>query len=219
VTNRTSAERSTEPPASWSRASLAGRDVGIGYGALVVVVGLALALASPSVADAVVRGSSTNLDNLRLHPPLVLVVSAVVEPSLWDLWIVVPLVWALGELQRRLGRAAVVVAVALGHVGATLFVATILTAGIAHGRVALSAAAATDVGVSYGLATVLGLLTAGVRPPRRRWFRLVPTVGFIVVLWWDRTFTDLGHLAAWVVGLGLSVLVVRAEAMGRQTGG
>jgi len=186
------------------------------YCALVVLVAGALAVVTPAAADDVVRNSSTNLDNLRAHPPFVLVVSAFVEPSLLELWIVVPLVWALGAVQRWLGRASVVVTVALGHIGATLFVATILTAGIAKGRVALSAAEATDVGVSYGLAAALAVLTARVTPTRRRWARLLPTAALVVVVWWDRSFTDLGHLAAWTIGLGLSVLVEHAGRLGRE---
>ena len=189
-----------------------GRDLAIGYAVVVVVTALWLSLVRAPVADRVILSSSTNLVNLRLHPPFVLAVSAFVEPSIRQLWIVVPLVWALGAPQRWLGRAAVVVTVLLGHVGATLFVATVLTAGIVHGRIALSEATATDVGVSYGLVAVLGLLSAALVPgARRRWYLAAFTAGFVLALVAGRSFTDLGHLIAWILGLALALLVHRAR--------
>jgi hypothetical protein len=196
-----------------SRAWWRGRDVALGYAAVVAVVAVGLAVVPTAMADRVISSSSTNLVNLRQHPPFVMVVSAFVEPSLWDLWIVVPLVWALGEVQRWLGRAGVLVVSVLGHVGATLFVSTVLTAGIAKGRIALAEASATDVGVSYVLVAVLGLLTARTDDARRRWYVGGLSAFFLASLLIARSFTDLGHLVAWVMGLSLSVLVSRA---GRQ---
>jgi len=187
-----------------------GREVALAYAAVVVVVGVGLAFAPGAVADRVISSSSTNVLNLRQHPPFVMVVSAFVEPSPWDLWIVVPLVWALGEVQRWLGRAGVLVATVLGHVGATLFVATVLSAGLAKGRIALAEASATDVGVSYALVTVLGLLVARTDGARRRWYAAGLSLYFVGSLLIVRSFTDLGHLVAWVLGLSLAVLVSRA---------
>ena len=101
----------------------------------------------------------------------------------------------------------------MGHIGATLSVATILTAGIAHGRISLAEQHATDVGVSYGLVAVAGLLVA--RIPRR-WARpTAPAVSvtLVGVLLMNRTFTDLGHVVAWLIGLGMALLVLRARAV------
>lgn len=184
-----------------------GRDLGLGYAAVVIGTAVGLALIPPGDAQRVVLSSSTNVVNLRQHPPFVLVVSAFVEPSLAQLWIVLPLVWALGALQRRLGRAAVAVTVVLGHVGATLFVSTVLTAGIAKGRISLAEATATDVGVSYGLVAALGVLTAYAPARWRSRYRVGVTVVLLGVLLAARSFTDLGHLVAWGTGLALSVLV------------
>jgi hypothetical protein len=197
------------------RRLLRGRDLAFGYAGLVVVVTVLLAAAPDRVADRFVLDSSTNLANLRDHPPFVLAASAFIEPSPTQLWIVPVMVVVYGTLQRWLGRAAVVVTAVLGHVGATLFVATMLAAGIAHGRLSLAVAEVTDVGVSYGLAAAAGLLAA--RVPRR-WLRPyllglgTVLVGLLLV---DRSFTDLGHLAAWLIGLGLALLVSRAAAAPR----
>lgn len=189
-----------------------GRDVALAYAAVVVAVALTLAVLPQGTADAVVLRSSTNLVNLRLHPPFVIAVSAFVEPSLADLVLVVPLVWAFGALQRRVGRAALVAAAVLGHLTATLVVSTLLLAGITKGRIALAEAVAPDVGVSYALVAVLGLLTAWAPPVRRRRFVAGGTAAFVALLVVSRTFTDLGHLVAWSVGLALALLVRQATA-------
>jgi hypothetical protein len=191
-----------------------GRDVALAYGAVVLVVAVALNLLPQDVADTVVLKVSTNLVNLRQHPPFVVAVSAFVEPSLLGLVLVVPLVWAFGALQRRVGRAALVTSAVLGHLTATLVVSTVLLAGIAKGRIALAEATASDVGVSYALVTVLGLLTAWAPAARRRWFLVGGTGGLVGLLLVSRTFTDLGHLVGWAVGLSLALLVVRVTAAG-----
>ncbi|HET9655973.1 MAG TPA: rhomboid-like protein [Kineosporiaceae bacterium] len=192
---------------------LLGSDLALGYAGVVTALAVTLTMLPVRVADHLVIDSSTNLANLRAHPPFVLVVSAFVEPSVWQLWILVPLLLAYAELQRWLGRAAVVITAVLGHVGATLFVSTILAAGIAHGRIALSVRNATDVGVSYGLVAVLGLLTARIPRRWRPWYVIGLTLGFVVSLLGWRSFTELGHFSAWVIGLGLAVLVHRAQRL------
>lgn len=190
---------------------LTGSDLALGYAGVVAVLAVTLTMLPARVADRFVVDSSTNLENLRAHPPFVLVVSAFVEPSVGQLWVLVPLLLAYGELQRWLGRGAVVVTAVLGHVGATLFVSTILAAGIAHGRIELSVRNATDVGVSYGLVAVLGLLAARVPGPGRAWYVAGLTAAFVVALVVWRGFTDLGHLSAWAIGLGLALLVHQAQ--------
>jgi hypothetical protein len=99
----------------------------------------------------------------------------------------------------------------IGHVGATLVVATALTAGIVHGRIALAEVAATDVGVSYGLVTVAGLLAARVSPRVSGAYRALLSAALVGALLFGRSFTDLGHLVGWLLGLGLALLVSRAR--------
>lgn len=192
-------------------AAVRGRDLAVSYAGVVIVVAIALSLVPSRVADRFILDSSTNLVNLRQHPPFVLVVSAFVEPAVWHVWIVVPLVWAYGTLQRWLGRGAVLITVVLGHVGTTLFVATVLTAGMVHGRIALAEDRATDVGVSYGLVTVMGLLSLRVPPRWQGWYLAGISLGLVGQLLIVRSFTDLGHLVAWILGLGLALLVGRAQ--------
>ncbi|WP_088287882.1 rhomboid-like protein [Kineosporia sp. A_224] len=199
--------------ARWVR----GRDVAVTYGAVVAVAAVLLQVAPDAVAQEVVLRSSTNLVNLRQHLPFALVVSAFLVPTPAQVLLVVPLVWALGAVQRRLGRGAVVLTAALGHVGATLVVSTMLLAGITHGRVALSVATAPDVGVSYVLVAALGLLTVWAPQGRRRPLVLAGSAVLGTVLAVDRAFTDLGHLAAWLLGLALASFVGRAARAARET--
>ena len=196
-----------------------GRDVALGYAAVVCTTTLALALVPDAVARKVIFSSSTNLVNLRSHPPFVLVVSAFVEPSVRELWVVLPMLWALGALQRWMGRTVVVISAGLGHVGATLAVSTVLAAGIARNRIAPAEQAATDVGISYGLVAVVGVLAARLTGVRRRWYISGFTADFVAAFLLSRSFTDLGHLFAWLLGLALAALVSRARRLGPEPAG
>jgi hypothetical protein len=142
----------------------------------------------------------------------VLFASAFVISPVAGLWIVVPMVVAYGELQRWLGRVSLFVVAVLGHVGATLFVATMEITELAKGRVGFSIAVSPDVGVSYGLAAVAGVLVVRVPDTWRRRYviaSLIVIVGQFLIL---RNFTGLGHLSAWLIGLAVAAPV--SNAMG-----
>ena len=196
------------------------RDAAVSYAVVVLVLAVAIGLLPGRLAQRFVINSSTNLANLRSHPPYVLLVSAFVISPLWQVWILAPAVWVYGEIQRWLGRGSVLVVAVLGHVGATLFVATMISAGIAHGQVSLAEARGADVGVSYGLVTAMGLLAARLPVHRRAgglgWVTRDVYVGLVsaalvLLLVLDRSFTDLGHLSAWGIGLSLAWLLVQAS--------
>jgi rhomboid family protein len=189
---------------------LRGTDLAWAYAAVVVVVAVIVRVLPGTRTQDVVLDSSTNLVNLRDNPLLVLGASAFVVAPLWELWILVPLLVAFGAAQRWLGRTATVIVAALGHVGATLVVAVLLAAGIQDGRLSPAVARAPDVGVSYGLATIAGLLVVRVPPRLRRRYvlgLLAVVVGPLLV---RPGFTYLGHLIALLLGFALAVLVSRA---------
>lgn len=201
----------------WSRLTpwFRGADVGWTYAAVVVVVAVVLRVLPGTTTRDLVLDSSTNLDNLRETPLLVLGASAFVVAPLSGLWILVPLVAVFGAAQRWLGRAATVIAAALGHVGVTLFVAVLLAAGIDDGRLSPTLAGAEDVGVSYAVATLAGLLVGRVPRRPRPWYALgllVLVVGALVI---GPDFTDVGHLTAVLLGFALAVLVAAGRARGR----
>jgi len=108
---------------------------------------------------------------------------------------------ALGELVWR-GRG-LILAFAVGHVGATLLVALGLAAAIGAGWLPISVAHASDVGISYGAAAVLGGLTTAI-PPRWRPTWIGWWLGTALVAASGADFTAVGHLLALMLGMGLS---------------
>lgn len=191
--------------------SLRRADVGWAYAAVVVVVAIAVRVLPGTRTQDLVLDSSTNLDNLRHTPLLVLGASAFVVSPLWGLWILAPLVVLFAAAQRWLGRAATVIVAVLGHVGATLLVAVLLAAGIDDGVVDADLARAPDVGVSYGLAAVAGVLVGRVPRRWRPWYALAVLAVAAGSLLLDQDFTGVGHVTAVLLGFALAVLTARRE--------
>ena len=118
-----------------------------------------------------------------------------------------------GAAQRWLGATATAVVAVLGHVGATLFVAVLLAAGLTHGVLAPEIAEAPDVGVSYGLVAVAGLLAARVPAGwRRRAYVLALLAYCLLPALVDPDFSDAGHLTAAFIGVAVAVVSHRAAA-------
>ena len=191
--------------------SLRRADVAWTYAAVVVVVAVVVRVLPGTRPEDLVLDSSTNLDNLRHTPLLVLGASAFVVSPLWGLWILAPLVVVFAAAQRWLGRAATVIVAVLGHVGATLFVAVLLAAGINDGVVDAAEARAPDVGVSYGLAAVAGVLVGRVPRRWRPWYALGVLAVAAVSLLLDQDFTGVGHVTAVLLGFALAVLTARRD--------
>jgi rhomboid family protein len=195
-----------------------GRDIGIVYGAIVIVLSLWIGLHSDATVRKLVENVSTNLDNMRSTPLAVLAASAFVVSPLTQLLLVPVVVFVFGVVQRWLGRIALVAVWVFGHVGATLFVMAMeinaLYRHIAH----FSLVVKPDVGVSYGMAAAIGLLCA--RVPRRRRIpyalACLAVTGGMFAIW--PGFTSLGHLTAIVIGLGMAAAVHGGEtaALGAQ---
>lgn len=181
-----------------------GREVGMGYASVVVIVTAVLEALPEATKERIVQEASTNLVNLHDRPLTVLTASAFVLSS-WTSLVQMPLiVVGYGGVQRWLGWKASVLAGGLGHVGATLFVASILLTGINRGTVDLRVATESDVGISYGLASVAGVLVA--RVPRG-WLPLylASMGGYLVYgLVVDRSSTAVGHVAAFGIGSALA---------------
>ncbi len=190
-------------------------DIAMIYGAIVALVAVTLQLLPDSVHQDVVVHASTNLVNLRQRPLYVLLVSAFVVSNLPGLWLLPWLMVSYAASQRWLGRLATVFVAVLGHVGATLFVSVLLSAGIWHHWVSRTVAREPDVGVSYGLACLAGLLVMQVP---RRWRGVY--AGFLVLFFAGPlvvrvTFTDVGHITALLTGFGLALLTARASTAPR----
>jgi hypothetical protein len=185
-------------------ARLARVRVTLAYAVIVTCVTVALYALGPQVQDRVIRHASTNLHNLSHgHLGTLLGSAFVIDAGPIYVWLPgLVCLLALAELLWRSGR--LVVAFVTGHVGATLLVAVGLTAAVEIGWLPLSVSRATDVGMSYGAAAVLGSLTAAI--PRRwlaAWLGWWLAAGVAVVAV-GRDFTDVGHAVALALGMLVS---------------
>ncbi len=193
-----------------------GRDLAVGYGLVLLVLTVFLAVLPDRVHDHLVLRSSTNLANLRDDPLVVLFVSAFVLPSSFSLWVLPLLVAGYGATQRWLGRTATLLVALFGHVFATVFVAVLLAAGIAHHQLDRSVAREPDVGASYGLAAVLAVLVYRLPPFLRRCLAVGGSVLLVGLVLVSETFTDLGHLTAWLIGLAMGEVGAAAGRSARR---
>src|SRR5690242_17109147 len=185
--------------------------VTVAYAVSVTCVTIALYALGPAVQDRVIRHVSTNLHNLSHGRFGTLLGSAfVVDAGPIYVWLPgLVCLLAVAELTFRSGLLAATFAV--GHVGATLLVAAGLTAAVEFGWLPLSVSRATDVGMSYGAAAVLGSLTAAIpgrwRPAWIGWFMAVGIA--IVVVGHD--FTDVGHVVALALGMLVATRLRRPQ--------
>jgi len=173
------------------------------YAVVLIGVSLTLTMLGPHARDAAVSRMSTNLHNLRHGHMGTLVGSAFVDDGgavyIWLPGLVCLL--ALGELIWR--SKGLVVAFAVGHIGATLIVAAGLATALEAGLLPMSVARASDVGVSYGAVCVLGALTTSI-PSRWRAVWIGWWLGVAVVAAMGGDFTAFGHIFALLLGIRLS---------------
>jgi hypothetical protein len=176
--------------------------VTIAYAVILTGVTTALTMLGPRVQERVVSHASTNLHNLSHGHLGTLIVSAVVVDA-GPIYVWLPGLMCLMALAELLWRGRrLVIAFVVGHIGATLLVATGLTAAVGLGWLsAADVTRATDVGMSYGASAVLGSLSAAiprrVRPAWTGWW-LAVAVAVVTV---GRDFTDAGHAVALVLGM------------------
>jgi hypothetical protein len=174
--------------------------VTVAYAVILTGVSSALVALGPAVQNRVISHASTNLHNLSHGHLGTLFVSAfVIEAGPIYVWLPgLMCLMALAELMWRSRR--LMVAFAVGHVGATLLVAVGLTAAVELGWLSADVTRATDVGMSYGASAVLGALRAAIpsrlRPAWTGWWIAVAAAVVAV----NRDFTDVGHAAALVLG-------------------
>jgi hypothetical protein len=171
------------------------------YAVVLVVVTTTLLKLGPGVQGRVFQHASTNLHNLSHgHVGTLLGSAFVVDAGPMYVWLPgLVCLLGVGELIWRSGR--LLVAFAVGHVGATLLVASGLTAAVRFGWLPLSVSRAIDVGTSYGATSVLGALTPAV-PTRWRstWIGWWLAVAAVVIAG-GTDFTGVGHVVALILGM------------------
>jgi hypothetical protein len=157
---------------------------------------------SPGLRLGVLHSISTNLVELHRHPVRVLVASAFwTEPpsGFFFYALLFELVHATAE--RWLGTARWLLVAATAHIGATLVSQKAVFFDIRDDRLPRSLAHTIDIGVSYGLAGVVGVLAYRVPRPWRWGYLAVVLPFFGYPVFNDGSFTDLGHFSAVLIGL------------------
>jgi hypothetical protein len=157
----------------------------------------------PIASPIVLASASTNLHNMSVHPIAVLVVSAFLMSSAAAIVPMALLVTGvMAPVERAIGTARTLVAFAAGHVGATLITVLGIAFGVARGWLPAALEAAIDVGPSYGLASISGVLAAQLPTRRRRWSVIAVLFGVGGLAFaLDPGFTAAGHVIALVLGL------------------
>ncbi|MDJ0341225.1 hypothetical protein QMK19_06980 [Streptomyces sp. H10-C2] len=150
--------------------------------------------------EELLRAHSTNVDNLRARHWHTLLTSAFLAEEPLDPGYGAVLLGVLGGAETVWGPRRTASVFAFGHLGASLLV----YGGLRAAGASKTTQSAVDVGSSYGLNAVLG--AAAVSLPHRAG-RAVAAAGLLTMvvrplLRERRTFTDAGHLAALLLGLG-----------------
>jgi hypothetical protein len=175
--------------------------VTIVYGVLLAGVYAWLLTLSPAQQQRIFADTSTNLHNLRHGHFGTLVTSAfVVDAGPIANWLPGLLcILAIAELLWRSGR--LIVALVVGHVGATLLVGVGLAAAVTWGWLNPAVVVEEDVGMSYAATAVLGTVTAALprrwRPAWIGWWLAVGATAIVM----NADFADVGHTVALLLGM------------------
>jgi hypothetical protein len=147
---------------------------------------------------------STNLHELSHNPVRVLISSALwIDGGHWWPYLILYSVFH-APAERWLGTARWLAVVVVSHVGATYISQSIVYYGIRHGTAPQSAAFISDIGVSYALAGVEGVLTFLITSPWRYAYAAVLIVYYGDPVLRDSgytAFTDVGHFTALLLGM------------------
>lgn len=162
----------------------------------------ALVHMSPRMRKYFLFTHSTNLEQLRHHPIKVLITSAFwTETPSFLFWFLVFNLFSV-PVERWLGTRRWLAVVAIAHVGATLVSQGTVNVLINAGVMSRHNAFVLDIGVSYAVSGAVGMLTWFLARPLR-WYYLGGAAAFYAyLLISDSDFTNLGHLTAFLIGLG-----------------
>ncbi|MFD5617499.1 rhomboid-like protein [Streptomyces yangpuensis] len=169
---------------------------------IIAVTSIIVAIAPDQLDRVLLHRNSSNIHQLVQHPVRALISSAfwIANPASLALYAVLFEVFH-APVERWLGTLRWLVIVATAHVVATLISQKVLLTAIQDHRAPRSMTHVVDIGVSYGLAASIGVLTYRLPSPWR-WLYLAGAVAFFgIPLATGGTFTDLGHAIALAVGL------------------
>jgi hypothetical protein len=173
---------------------------------IIAVTTLVLRGVDAPTTTRILRHQSTNLLQMSRDAPRVLVLSAFLLDNGRILYEALLFTAVLAPVERWVGTYRWLATFAAGHVGATLATTVGIWLQVREGA-ERGLVYPVDVGVSYGLMAVAGLLTYRLRRPwALAWLALMALdVGRPVIT--TGTFTDWGHLVAFGIGLAMGPLV------------
>jgi len=154
----------------------------------------------------ILRQQSTNLFQMTRDAPRVLVLSAFLLDNGRLLVQAAYFTAIVAPVERWIGTYRWLATFAAGHVGATLATTVGIWLQVRQGT-EQGLVYPVDVGVSYGVVAMAGVLVYRLRRPwNYLWFAVVAVrVGAAVIS--TGTFTDWGHLVAFGIGLAIGPLV------------
>ncbi|WP_235677824.1 rhomboid-like protein [Mycolicibacterium sarraceniae] len=147
------------------------------------------------------RQDSTNLHHLASDPIRVLITSLLwLDGASWWPYLVMFCLF-LAPAERWLGHLRFVIAGLIAHI-----VATYLSEGFLYWQIQEAAVSprflnARDIGVSYFVVGIVGLLTYHIARPWRWLYLIAACCWFVGAVLINPTFTPIGHLTALIVGL------------------
>ncbi|MEV6357437.1 rhomboid-like protein [Streptomyces hydrogenans] len=183
--------------------------------AVIAVTSLVLALSPDGFDTYLLHRNSSNLHQLAHHPVRALLASAfwIQDPGALLFYAVLFELFH-APVERWLGTPRWLFTVATAHIVATLVSQQVVLFAITHHDVPRSMAHVVDIGVSYGLAASVGILTYRLHGVLR-WLYLAGAVAFFLApLLADRTYTDLGHALSLAVGLACYPLTRHPDGAG-----
>ncbi|MFD7553134.1 MULTISPECIES: rhomboid-like protein [unclassified Streptomyces] len=169
---------------------------------IIAVTSIVVAIAPDRVEHVLLHRNSSNIHQLVKYPIRALLSSAfwIEDPASLALYAVLFEVFH-APVERWLGTLRWLAIVATAHVVATLISQKVLLTAIQAHEAPRSMTHVVDIGVSYGLAASVGVLTYRIPSPWR-WFYLAGAVAFFgIPLVTGGNFTDLGHAISLAVGL------------------
>ncbi|WP_051021039.1 rhomboid-like protein [Nocardia araoensis] len=144
---------------------------------------------------------STNLRHLESDPVHVLVTSLLwIDGYFWLPYLVLFCVFH-APAERWLGSLRWAIVGLCAHVAATYFSEGILAVAIRHGYADPGMVDVRDIGVSYFLAAIIGVLTYHIARPWRWLYLGGILTWFAIPLLIHPTFTGIGHFSALLIGL------------------
>ncbi|MFJ6832990.1 rhomboid-like protein [Streptomyces sp. NPDC091209] len=168
---------------------------------ILFITTVALHHMSPDFEEDFLRQRSTNIHELSNNPVRVLFASAMwIDGGHWVPYAVLYTLFQ-APAERWLGTARWLAVNAAAHVLSTLVSEGALLWAIKHGVAPHSAVDTLDVGVSYALAGVVGVLTYRIATPWRYLYLVIVLAVYGIPFMTSRAFTDLGHFTSVLIGL------------------